>query len=310
MGHSSVIRRRSLLRLAGVVLAGGPRLAGEVHAQPTAPQVTLLSAPLELAGNWGGSPPGDAAAVISRTRQVSLTGVRLVSDQQPERLRVDEHTSGPPAIWLHEDPPKTAWIIVDVGALDWCKLAYQFGHELGHVLSNSWGPLAKPAPPSQWLEEALVEAYSLRGLPLLADSWEQNPPFPGDAGFAKSIRQYRADLIEKYRAAHRPARCRSVLSHPLPRLHARQRRSNGFSYCGRDGARSALRRGFGRAQPLAGAKRGSDRRISAALAEKLCRARGLRPFAGLVAHNVGSRLAGPERHAGQFESRNPRQFIV
>jgi len=71
-------------------------------------------------------------------------------------------------------------------------------------LSNSRGPLAKPAPPSQWLEEALVEAFSLRGLPLLADSWEQNPPFPGDAGFAKSIRQYRADLIEKYRAAAPP----------------------------------------------------------------------------------------------------------
>ena len=166
--------------------------------------MTLLSAPLELAGNWGESPPGDAAAVISRMRQVSLMGVRLVSDQQPERLRVDEHSSGPPAIWLHEDPPKTAWIIVDIGALDWCKLAYQFGHELGHVLSNSWGPLAKPAPPSQWLEEALVEAFSIRGLALLADSWEQNPPFPGDAGFAKSIRQYRADLIENYRAAAPP----------------------------------------------------------------------------------------------------------
>jgi hypothetical protein len=166
--------------------------------------VTLLSAPLELAGDWGGSPPTDAAAVISRMRQVSLMGVRLVSDQQPERLRVDEHTSGPPAIWLHQDPPKTAWIIVDIGALDWCKLAYQFGHELGHVLSNSWGPLAKPAAPTQWLEEAIVEAFSIRGLGLLADSWEQNPPFPGDAGFARFIRQYRADLIEKYRAAAPP----------------------------------------------------------------------------------------------------------
>jgi hypothetical protein len=204
MNQIPKIGRRSVLQLGGVVLLGGHQLIGETLAQTTGPQVTLLSAPLELAGNWGESPPGDAAAVISRMRQVSLMGVRLVSDQQPERLRVDEHSSGPPAIWLHEDPPKTAWIIVDIGALDWCKLAYQFGHELGHVLSNSWGPLAKPAPPSQWLEEALVEAFSIRGLALLADSWEQNPPFPGDAGFAKSIRQYRADLIENYRAAAPP----------------------------------------------------------------------------------------------------------
>jgi hypothetical protein len=160
--------------------------------------MTLLSAPLELTGEWGASPPQAAARVIARMREVSLSGVRLLSDQQPETLRVDEHTSGPPAIWLHEDPPKTAWIIVDIGARDWCKLAYQFGHELGHVLCNSWRPQAKPQPPSQWLEEALVEAFSIRGLGLLADSWEENPPFAGDTPFADAIRQYRANLIEKY----------------------------------------------------------------------------------------------------------------
>jgi hypothetical protein len=79
-------------------------------------------------------------------REVSLAGVKLVSHQQPDKLRIDEHRSGPPAIWLHSDPPKTAWIIVDTGALDWCKLAYQFGHELGQVLCNSWGPAAQPRP--------------------------------------------------------------------------------------------------------------------------------------------------------------------
>jgi hypothetical protein len=198
------IGRRSVLQQGGVVLLGGHQLIGETLAQTTGPQVTLLSAPLELAGNWGESPPGDAAAVISRMRQVSLMGVKLVSDQQPERLRVDEHSSGPPAIWLHEDPPKTAWIIVDIGALDWCKLAYQFGHELGHVLCNSWGPNAGPRPPTQWLEEALVEAFSIRGLGLLAASWEQNPPFAGDAGFAVPIRQYRANLVEGYQKQQSP----------------------------------------------------------------------------------------------------------
>jgi hypothetical protein len=158
----------------------------------------LLSAPLELIGDWDGSPPSAAAVVISRMREVSLSGVRLLSDRQPERLRVDEHSSGPPAIWLHKNPPTTAWIIVDIGARDWCKLAYQFGHELGHVLCNSWGPEAKPQPPSQWLEEALVEAFSLRGLGLLAASWEAQPPFRGDAAFANSIRKYRTNQVAEY----------------------------------------------------------------------------------------------------------------
>jgi hypothetical protein len=204
MHQIPVIGRRSLLQLAGVVLLGGHRLIGETHAQTTGLQVTLLSAPIELVGEWGGSPPQAAARVLSRMREVSLAGVKLVSDQQPDKLRIDEHSSGPPAIWLHSDPPKTAWIIVDIGPLDWCKLAYQFGHELGHVLCNSWGPSAQPRPPTQWLEEALVEAFSIRGLGLLAASWERYPPFAGDAGFAAPIRQYRDNLVEGYRKQQTP----------------------------------------------------------------------------------------------------------
>ncbi|WP_258595434.1 hypothetical protein [Mesorhizobium sp. AR07] len=106
---------------------------------------------------------GAAVQVVKRMWHACLDGVRLVSDRQPTQLRVDEHTSGTPAIWLHPDGSSMAWIIVDIGERDWSKLAYQFGHECGHVFANSWQPDAKPAPPCQWLEEAMVEAFSLRG---------------------------------------------------------------------------------------------------------------------------------------------------
>jgi len=163
--------------------------------------MNLLSAPLELGGDWGGSQPGAAAVVITRMREVCLSGLKLFSDQQPDKLRVDNHSSGSPAVWLHDEQPTTAWVIVDIGPRDWCKLAYQFGHELGHVLCNSWRRSANPRPPSQWLEEAMVEAFSIRGLGRLATSWEQNPPFAGDAAFGVAIRQYRQNLIEKYKSA-------------------------------------------------------------------------------------------------------------
>jgi hypothetical protein len=161
--------------------------------------MTLLSAPLELGGDWQSSPPNDVLAVISRMREVCLSGVRLLSDRQPAKLRVDNHSSGLPHIWLHKEESDIAWIVVDIGALDWCKLAYQLGHELGHVMCNSWQWQAISKLPSRWLEEALVEAFSIRGLGLLADSWERRPPFPHDAAFADAIRKYRQDLIEKYR---------------------------------------------------------------------------------------------------------------
>jgi hypothetical protein len=195
-----MITRRNLLITAGVlVVMNAPPSGTRARKQPALTTVDLLSAPLELSGEWGGSPQAAATVVIARMREVCLTGVRLLSDQQPQRICVEDRSSGPPAIWLHDKPPQTAWIIVDIGARAWCQLAYQFGHELGHVLCNSWGPEAKPAPPCQWLEEAMVEAFSIRGLALLADSWERDPPFPGDASYAQSIRDYRQDLIKKYK---------------------------------------------------------------------------------------------------------------
>ena len=126
----------------------------------------LATAPIELAGDWGRMILDSALHVVQRMRTCCYDGVRLVSDDQPERLRVEEHTSGPPAVWLHSAEPNIGWIIVDIGERDWSKLAYQFGHELGHLTCNSWRRNAKPAAPCQWLEEALVEAFSLRGLAL------------------------------------------------------------------------------------------------------------------------------------------------
>ncbi len=160
--------------------------------------MTLLSVPIEVVGNWGHMIPGAAAQVVDRMRHACLDDIRLISDRQPSRLRVDEHTSGSPAVWLHFDGSSVAWIIVDIGERDWSKLAYQFGHELGHVTANSWQQDAKPATPCQWLEEAMVEAFSLRGLARLAESWKRNPPFANDNNFGDAISQYRENIILAY----------------------------------------------------------------------------------------------------------------
>ena len=199
------MQRRRFLAAAGGTVLGNWRFAGMGQAKDIAPPVSLLTAPIELGGEWGGSPPSAAALVLARTRDVALSGVRLLSDRQPDRLRVDDHTSGPPFVWLHSDPPREAWIVVDIGARDWSKLAYQFGHELGHVLCNSWQLDAKPRLPCQWLEESTVEAFSIRGLGLLAESWEEYPPFAGTGDFGQAIRQYRAQVIEGYRQPGGPA---------------------------------------------------------------------------------------------------------
>jgi hypothetical protein len=202
--------RRSFVKTGGVCLLafarGGAAFGQDLErrqaampiALPIPSKVTLLTAPLELAGDWGRMIPHSADEVVELMRHACLDDVRLVSDRQPDRLRVDEHTSGTPAIWLHSDAPTTAWIIVDTGERAWSQLAYQFGHELGHVLANSWRPDAKPRAPCQWLEEALVEAFSLRGLGRLAERWKQTPPFAGDNAYGDAIGSYRQNVIDKY----------------------------------------------------------------------------------------------------------------
>jgi hypothetical protein len=170
-----------------------------VLSPPIETGVTLLSAPIELAGNWGQMIPNSGDLVVERMRRACLEGVRLVSDRQPTRLRVDEHSSGAPAVWLHPDGSTTAWVIVDIGQQAWSQLAYQFGHELGHVFANSWQPHDRPGGPTQWLEEALVESFSIRGLGKLAASWKQDPPFAGDNAYGDAIHSYREDILRQYR---------------------------------------------------------------------------------------------------------------
>ena len=205
------MRRRAFIKaIAGAAAAtlsargisnARPRSEMAIMAQLSPPieqAPTLLSAPIELAGDWGHMLPRSADQVVERMRHSCLNGVRLLSDRQPTRLRVDEHTSGSPAVWLHPDGSSMAWIIVDIGERAWSQLAYQFGHELGHVMANSWQPHAKPGPPCQWIEEALVEAFSLRGLGRLALSWKQDPPFAGDNAFGDAIADYRENIIQQY----------------------------------------------------------------------------------------------------------------
>ena len=169
-----------------------------VLSPPVQPAATLLSAPIELAGNWGRMVPTSADKVVELMRRSCLDGVRLVSDRQPTRLRVDEHPTGSPAVWLHADGSTTAWIIVDIGERAWSQLAYQFGHELGHVLANSWQPHAKPGGACQWLEESMVEAFSLFGLGRLARNWKRTPPFPGDSAYGDAIADYRRKVEQEY----------------------------------------------------------------------------------------------------------------
>ena len=88
---------------------------------------------MELEGAWGQSPPNDVVHVLTRIRDACTSGISLLSDGQPDRLRIENRSGCLPAIWLHDNHPSMAWIIVSISPCAWRQMAYQFGHELGHV---------------------------------------------------------------------------------------------------------------------------------------------------------------------------------
>jgi len=165
--------------------------------------MSLYTAPIEVLGDWRESPLEHAAVVIERLRHACLAGVDLLSDRQPNRLRV-QGTIGGPYVWLDDQQPTTATVVVDGSGCNWCRLAYQLGHELGHVVCNSWQTNALPLYPSQWMEESLAEAFTLRGLARLADSWEQIDVLAAYQEYAKHLRRYRELTIAPYRCSGTP----------------------------------------------------------------------------------------------------------
>ncbi len=86
----------------------------------------------------------------------------------------------------------------------WSQLAYQFAHELTHVLSNfdnSAIRQAKQNDPNQWFEESICEAASLFALKKMASTWEVSPPYEQWKDYAPALRRYAEEMqLEAHRS--------------------------------------------------------------------------------------------------------------
>jgi hypothetical protein len=150
-----------------------------------------------VSGSWGETRDIDVLAVVDSARESLLDGVSL-KDGGPSCIRIIgvPHASNPIVI-KHDDPGGSAIIWLTVIDRRWNQLAYQFGHEFGHVLANTWGVNSVPTPPSHWLEEAIVEAFSLSGLFRMRDRWSVKPPYEGWLGYSELLKDYAEKRLVK-----------------------------------------------------------------------------------------------------------------
>ncbi len=150
--------------------------------------------------------------MLRSVRDCCLAGVEAGEPEAPHAIAAVGIPGYPnpqcPAIPL---AGRVAPVILCVSGCLWSKLAYQFGHELGHVVANNWGGRANTLPPSHWLEEVLVEAFGLAGMLAMARRWSVDAPYPNWVGYAPSLGRYAAQP--------------SAITHPRgpPRLSPRTR---------------------------------------------------------------------------------------
>ena len=202
-----VTRRRVIAASAatGAVLAPFVRRAAARTVDP-AQAVGPAAAPLNVAGAWGdGVPPDVVRGLIVYMRDAALAGVTLPPAQGPRTIEVVNRGSGGPSIWLSARNPGGAVIYVVTGPAAWSQLAYQFGHEFGHVLANSWQPGSEPALPSQWIEETAAEAFALEALGRIARLWSTRPPIRGNNGYGSALADYRNTVLRQYEEKSAPS---------------------------------------------------------------------------------------------------------
>ena len=76
---------------------------------------------------------------------------------------------------------------------DGSQYAYQFSHELCHILCN----YKESGKQNKWFEEALCEMASIYSLRRMAEDWKTRPPYPHWKGYSESLNAYAQDLIDK-----------------------------------------------------------------------------------------------------------------
>ena len=148
--------------------------------------------------DWGNAHPedikallGDVASHLTRPLRTPLKrAISVMVAPEPERDTVRV----PMTCYRKstQDP-----IVIQLAAKDtnWCQYAYQFSHELCHVISD-YERLGEDTP-NGWFHEAISELASVFTLRRMAERWVTNAPFGNWSDYARTLARYADDLLAR-----------------------------------------------------------------------------------------------------------------
>ena len=142
--------------------------------------------------NWGKGRREDVETLIKDTASHVLRLLRnhFAADIRVIPRPIDEY----PEV-MYRSPDETRYTIkLSVRDRDWAKYAYQFAHELCHILSN-YEQIKKN--PNNWFHEAICELASVFTLRCMAERWSSGPPYPNWASYADNLRKYCEEWMDR-----------------------------------------------------------------------------------------------------------------
>jgi hypothetical protein len=152
------------------------------------------------ADGWGDAEAGDIRKVLESAGRELL---RHAPPPRPIRVRVVP-TGDAPQVDHARAADGEYTIRLAARDRQWAQFAFQFAHELGHVVSNYERRVEnKLGAENQWLDEAVGEAASIFVLERMAEAWKSEPPYANWKGYAASLADYAA---QRRRAAESPPR--------------------------------------------------------------------------------------------------------
>ncbi|MGH8729906.1 MAG: NAD(P)-binding domain-containing protein [Burkholderiales bacterium] len=237
---------RSFLVFIGVL---GVFFSAPVAARTSSDQGPAIQV---LEGDWGNADTGEIETLL---HSVASELWRFFPERSPSKLVVIASEKGPLALY-RRGPNGEYVILLSAKNRRWVQYAYQFSHELCHVLSNH----DHHAKPNQWFEEAMCEAAAVFTLRSMASTWESNPPFPDGENYVhssdadcrcKRLTQHQFEgpkhtLAVRQSDVQATQRCKLISRNErreLTREHIYEDRNFGRGQCRRNAGTQVLRNG-------------------------------------------------------------------
>lgn len=155
------------------------------------------SATIKVEGSWGKARTKDVQAVVDSV-QAAITP--YIGARNLGTIIIRNDPQGP--ISLYKKGKNGEYVVLlDIKGRFWAQVAYQYSHEVCHLLSN-YDLSPNNATHQQWFEESICEAFSLFALERMAELWKENPPYKNWKEYAPAFTDYVDNLRkEKHRSS-------------------------------------------------------------------------------------------------------------